>query len=130
MWGLATVADVTQAVFTITGFPVADRGTEATIGAAQRYQAPQISDKDVVLGDAQIQKFLQSETFDRLLKDENARKLLSNEVMRNAPRDPALIRRLGLEAMRSPPPSATGPSPRQSRPNCWTTASGSGRQLR
>ena len=40
MWALATAAAVLLAVFVIRGFPPAGSGTESTIGAAQRYQAP------------------------------------------------------------------------------------------
>jgi hypothetical protein len=79
MWGLAAAAAVVLSVYVIKGFPPVDRGTEGTIGAAQKYQAPQIGDKDVVLGDAAAQEFLQSEAFDRLLKDPQARSLLADK---------------------------------------------------
>src|SRR5258706_11730692 len=51
MWGLAAAAVIVLGVYTITGFPPVGRGTEGTIGAAQKYQAPQISGKAVTLGD-------------------------------------------------------------------------------
>ena len=73
MWGLAAAATITFAVFAMKGFPPAGYGTEGTIGAAKKYQAQQLADKDVVLGDAAVQEFLQSDTFDRLMKDPNAR---------------------------------------------------------
>jgi hypothetical protein len=81
MWGIAAAAAVALGVYTVTGFPPVDKGTEGTIGAAQKYQAPQLSDSDVVLGDAAAQEFLQSETFDRLLKDPEARALLSDRSL-------------------------------------------------
>ena len=73
-----------------TGYPpITNQGTEGTIGAAQRYQAKQMSDKDVVLGDAAAQKFLQSETFDRVMKNEKARNFL-----KKAAKDPEMRRAL------------------------------------
>lgn len=82
MWGLAAAAAALLAVFTVIGFPSANRGTEATIGAAQKYQAPQLAAGDVKVGDASAQEFLQSETFDRLLKDPQARSILSDGRIR------------------------------------------------
>jgi hypothetical protein len=100
MWVLAAAAAVVLAFFIVTGFPKVDRGTEATIGAAQRYQAQQLSNKDVVVGDTQIQEFLQSETFDRLMKDESARRLLSNQSVRLALSNPELVSQLTSGAIR------------------------------
>jgi len=100
MWVLAAAAAVVLAVFIVTGFPKVDRGTEATIGAAQRYQAQQLSNKDVVVGDTEIQEFLQSETFDRLMKDESARRLLSTHSVRQALSNPELVRQLTNDAAR------------------------------
>lgn len=78
IWGLAAAAAVVLAVFTVIGFPIADRGTEATIGAAQKYQGGQLAASDVKVGDASVQEFLQSEAFDRLLKDPQARSILAD----------------------------------------------------
>lgn len=100
MWVLAAAAAVVLAVFIVTGFPKVDRGTEATIGAAQRYQAQQLTNKDVVVGDTQIQEFLQSETFDRLMKDESARRLLSDRSVRVALSNPELVSQLTNDAVR------------------------------
>lgn len=88
MWGLAAAAAVLLAIYTVIGFPTANRGTEATIGAAQRYQAPQLAAGDVVLGDASAQQFLQSEAFDRLLKDPQARAILSDNRLLSQIRNP------------------------------------------
>jgi len=82
MWGLAAAATVVLVVFVVKGFPTVDRGTEATIGAAKKYQAPQIAESDVVLSDPAAQEFLQSETFDHLMKDPQARTLLSSAAMK------------------------------------------------
>lgn len=81
MWGLAAAAAVTLAVFTIKGFPTVGRGTEGAIGAAKKYEAPQIASQDVVLGDAAAQEFLQSAEFDRLMKDPDARSLLTSAAL-------------------------------------------------
>ena len=87
MWGLAAVATITLGVFLVKGFPPVGGGTEGTIGAAKQYQAQQLADKDVVLGDAAVQEFLQSDTFDRLIKDPNARNLIADARMRTELQD-------------------------------------------
>ena len=91
MWVLAAAAAVVLGVFIVKGFPVVNQGTDATIGAAKRYQAEQLSNKDVAVGDTKIQEFLQSEAFDRLMKDDSARQLLSNKSVRNALSNPELV---------------------------------------
>ncbi|MGH9218563.1 MAG: anti-sigma factor family protein [Vicinamibacterales bacterium] len=106
IFGLAAAAAVVLAVITYTSYPPATEGTEATIGAAQRAQTPQIASKDVGLGDISAQDMLQSETWDAIMKDEdlraslqdadvramlqdvNMRKALENEAVRNAMREP------------------------------------------
>src|SRR6185503_11160265 len=102
MIGLAAAAAVVLVAFSITGYPPTGKGTEGTIGQANRYQAPQpqMSASDVKLGDTAVQEFLQSDTFDRLMKDENARKLLADEGVRRALADPALSRAMRDEALR------------------------------
>jgi hypothetical protein len=88
--GTVAAAAIVLGIALWTGYPpVPGEGTEATVGAAQRYQAKQMSDKDVVLGDAAAQKFLQSEGFDRLMKNEKARAFL-----KKASKDPDLKRAL------------------------------------
>ena len=83
MWGLAAAAAVVLLVFVVRGFPPVDNA-QATIGAAKRYQAPQIADKDVKLGDTSAQEFLQSDTFAKLIKDPAAVKLLSDASFRES----------------------------------------------
>jgi len=83
----AAAAAIVLGIALWTGYPpVPGEGTEATVGAAQRYQAKQMTDKDVVLGDAAAQTFLQSEGFDRLIKNEKARAFL-----KKASKDPQLL---------------------------------------
>ena len=85
LFGLAAAAAIVLAVITYNSNPPATVGTEATIGAAQRAQSPQIAAKDVKLGDTSTQDVLQTETFDAIMKDENVRTALQ---------DPEIIRRL------------------------------------
>src|SRR5688572_10112064 len=112
IFGLAAAAAVVLAVITYNSFPPATEGTEATIGAAQRAQTPQIASKDVGLGDTSVQDMLQSETWDAIMKDEelrstlqdpdvramledaNMRNALQNEAVRNAMRDPEFAQHL------------------------------------
>ena len=82
--GLAAAATVVIIVFAAKGWPPAGKGTEATIGAAKRHQAQQMSAADVTLGDPATQEFLQSELGDRLMKDPDARSLLGNAGVREA----------------------------------------------
>ena len=51
LFGLAAAAAIVLAVITYYSNPPATVGTEATIGAAQRAQSPQINPSDVKLGD-------------------------------------------------------------------------------
>jgi hypothetical protein len=81
MWGLAAAATILLVVFAVRGFPPVGRGTEGTVGAAKKYQEPQIAAKDVVLGDAAAQEFLQSEAFDQLVKDPQARTFLADSAL-------------------------------------------------
>ena len=112
IFGLAAAAAVVLAVITYTSIPPATEGTEATIGAAQRAQTPQIASKDVGLGDTSAQDMLQSETWDAIMKDEdlraslqdanvremlqdlNMRQALESEAVRNAMRDPGFAQYL------------------------------------
>ena len=83
VWGISTAAVVILAGLWMTGvIPPEQEGGDAAIGAAKRYQAPQIAGKDVALGDTEAQAFMQSETFDRILKDPETRKLLNSAEFR------------------------------------------------
>ena len=61
-----------------TGIYPPRTGTEGAIGAASRYQAPQISDSDVSLQDPTVQTFLQSDTFYKLSTNATFRKAVTN----------------------------------------------------
>lgn len=87
MWGLAAAATITLAVLSIKGFPTVGHGTEGTIGAAKKFDGQQLASKDVVLGDAAAQQFLQSAEFARLVKDPNARSLLGATALQPYLRD-------------------------------------------
>jgi hypothetical protein len=62
----------------LTGIYPPRTGTEGAIGAASRYQAPQISDTDVNLQDESVQAFLQSDMFYKLSTNATFRKAVTN----------------------------------------------------
>ena len=104
--GLAAAAAVVLAVITYSTNPPATEGTEATIGAAQRAQAPQIAAKDVALGDTSAQDVLQTEMWDQLAKDEDLRNMLNDASMReqfaNVEMRQALVDDNMLKALQAP----------------------------
>ena len=99
IFGLAAAAVVILAVVTYTSYPPSTEGTEATIGAAQRAQTPQIASKDVGLGDTSAQDVLQSDTFDAIMKDETLRGLLQDAELRRELQNEALRRALENQAV-------------------------------
>ena len=100
IFALAAAAVVVLAVITYTNRQPATTGTEATIGAAQRGQAPQIAASDVQLGDTEAQEFFQSEVFDELINDENTRTLLRDASIRQELADLDLRRAVEDSAVR------------------------------
>jgi len=94
IFGLAAAAVVILAVITYTSYPPATEGTEATIGAAQRAQTPQIGPADVKLADQSVQALLQTETWDAIMKDEDLRSTLEDVEMRRRLQDPELRKAL------------------------------------
>ncbi len=93
LWGIAGLAViVVLAVVYFNGTRSVDQGAQGTIGAADRYRGAQPSSKDVVLDNAEVQAFLQSDSFDRLLKDKNVRALLGNAALCKALADPAVAK--------------------------------------
>jgi hypothetical protein len=84
LWIVAAAAAIALVALRLAGYPPVDKGTEATIGAAQRYQAPQISNADVKTEDADLQAFLQSDLFQQLTNDPQAQQALRNEDFRRA----------------------------------------------
>jgi hypothetical protein len=93
MWGLAAAAAVVLGVFAVKGFPPVD-DTQGTIGAAKRYNAGQLGDQDVQVGDTTVQDFLQSDTFAAIVKDPDAVKLLSDPGLAKLLADPGFARNL------------------------------------
>ena len=100
LFGLAAAAAVVLAVITYSTNPPATEGTEATIGAAQRAQAPQIAPSDVKLGDTSAQDVLQTETFDAIMKDETLRTMLQDPNVRASLQDAELKRSLSDDNIR------------------------------
>jgi hypothetical protein len=84
LWSVMGAAAAVLIVLRMAGYPPASEGTEGTIGAAQRYQAQQISDADVKLTDAQLQAFMQSDAFHALISDKAARQALANKDLQKA----------------------------------------------
>jgi len=58
------------------GFPPGNDGTEATVGAATRYQGAQMTSKDVKLGSTDVQTFIQSDVFAKLVRNPDTRAVL------------------------------------------------------
>ena len=100
IFALAAAAVVVLAVITYTSRQPATTGTEATIGAAQRAQTPQIAAKDVGLGDQSAQAVLQSDTWDAIMKDEDLRATLEDAEMRKLLEDADLRRALENDEVR------------------------------
>ena len=84
LWSVAAVAAVALIALKVVGYPPVGQGTEATIGAAQRYQESQISAADVKVDDQQFQAFLQSDLFRQLANDKVARNALKNQDLQKA----------------------------------------------
>src|SRR5438132_1028494 len=82
--GVAVIGLAAAAYIAVKGWPTVGEGSQGTVGAAQRYRAEQIKPGDVVVQDAQLQKFLQSDAFQRVLRDPVARKALSKPEFRKA----------------------------------------------
>ena len=87
LWIVAATAALALIAMRLVGYPPVEKGTEATIGAAQRYQEPQISSSDVKTGDAQLQAFLQSDLFRQLATDKVAQEALRNKDFQRALQD-------------------------------------------
>ncbi len=80
------------AVALVIGFqnyPPQPKDSTGTIGAAQRYHEPQITEADVKVSQDELTTWLQSETFDRIVKDPEARRLFTNEAVMRTVTDEA-----------------------------------------
>lgn len=84
LWSVAAVAAMALVALRVAGYPPVEEGTEATIGAAQRYQAPQIAAADVKVENQEFQSFLQSDLFRQLVNDKAAQEALKNEDLQRA----------------------------------------------
>jgi len=83
--GFGLVAAMAIVVYAVAGWPpVAKNDTQGAIGVAKKYQAEQISEQDVVLADADIQSFLQTDFFYQLVTDPDFQKLYLNGVLEKA----------------------------------------------
>jgi len=98
MIGVAGLAAVAIAAVLITGYPPTGMGSEGTVGAAKRYQGAAMSQKDVKVTGADLQKFLQSDTWHRLMTNKSSRnsihKLFSNQPLQKAMGKPQVLARL------------------------------------
>lgn len=92
MIGVAAAAAVAFVFFSLSGWPPADN-SQGAIGAAKRYNAEQITEADVALGDTSAQEFVQSETFAKIVSDPNAVKLLSDASFRQRLADVSVMLR-------------------------------------
>ena len=101
LWSVAAAAAVALLIMRWVGYPPVEKGTEATIGAAQRYQAPQISNADVKLEDAQLQAFLQSDVFHQLTTDKAAQQALKNKDFQRALADVSIRAALAAPDVRA-----------------------------
>ena len=101
LWSVAAVAAVALVALRVAGYPPVEEGTEATIGAAQRYQAPQIAAADVKVEDQQFQSFLQSDLFRQLVNDKAAQEALKNQDLQRALADANVRTALSNELIRT-----------------------------
>lgn len=75
----------------VTGLWPPKSGTEGAIGAANRYQATQITPADVTLDDAKIQAFMQTEVFHKIATDARFRKLILQKDFVEMARNPTVF---------------------------------------
>ena len=57
--GIAAAAVIAIGYFAVRGFPPVGPGSDATVGAAKKYQSEQITAKDVTLQTPEVQRVLQ-----------------------------------------------------------------------
>ena len=78
---ISAIAVIGIGYVAITGNPQTEPAASGTVGAAQRYQAPQVGAGDVKVVDPEVQAFLQSETFDKITKDKTLQSVFSNPAL-------------------------------------------------
>ena len=84
LWSVAAAAAAALVVMRVAGYPPVEKGTEATIGAAQRYQSQQIAAADVKVENPELQAFLQSDLFRQLVADKAAQRVLKSKDFQRA----------------------------------------------
>jgi hypothetical protein len=82
--GIAAVAVLAIGYFAVTGFPPTGPGSDATVGAAKKYQSEQIAQKDVTLSNPEIQRVLQSDAFHKLVTNPQTRAILTSKEFQKA----------------------------------------------
>jgi hypothetical protein len=82
--GVAAAAVIAIGYFAIKGYPPVGDGAAGTVGAAKKFQSEQISDKDVILQDAEVQQVLQSDAFRRVVADKETRAILASKEFQKA----------------------------------------------
>jgi hypothetical protein len=91
--GVVVIAAVVGFLAMRNNWPPAN-GTEGAIGSANRYTAQQLSDQDVILKDAKVQAFLQSDTFHQLATNAEFRRCVENAKFLEAARSPQVVQLL------------------------------------
>lgn len=107
VWTIAALGALAIAAYVWVGYPPVGQGTDATIGAAQRYQAQPTAATPAA--DSSVQAFMQTDTFDRIMKNPDTRhalqKAASDPAFRKAITDQAIVAALARaemqEALRS-----------------------------
>jgi hypothetical protein len=82
--GIAAVAVIAIGFFAVKGFPPVGPGSDATVGAAKKYQSEQIAAKDVLLQNPEVQRVLQSDTFRKLVTNPETRAILTSKDFQKA----------------------------------------------
>ena len=82
-WVFIGVGVIAAAAFVVffQSYPPQPKDAAATIGAAQRYHATQITGADVKVSQDELTTWMQSDTFDRIVKDPQARKLFTDAAV-------------------------------------------------
>jgi hypothetical protein len=82
--GIAAAAMVAIGYWVAKGFPPVGPGSDATVGAAKKYQSEQIAAKDVLLQNPEVQRVLQSDSFRRLVTNPETRAILTSKDFQKA----------------------------------------------
>jgi len=77
--GALVVIVVVVGYFAITGLPPSKEDATGAIGVAKKHRAEQMTDKDILLKDPEVQELLQDDQFLALLEDEDFRALMNND---------------------------------------------------